>query len=143
MNFKVHRHVLSQYPAPWPCLIYEAASFILNTVVYKPHETFSSTWFLTTYTGKSGLLFSLSLIHTLHTADCYHYNIRMLDEQNCQQAQNKGNKRASDRDKVRVLALFRLTLINRDHTLRQRHHTSFILFYPLFFLGCRRRGHLK
>ena len=37
MNFKVHRHVLSQYPAPGPCLIYEAGAFICSLVVYQPH----------------------------------------------------------------------------------------------------------
>lgn len=50
MNFKVYRHVLSQYPALWPCLIYEAASFIFSPVVYQPHETSTRTSFLTTYT---------------------------------------------------------------------------------------------
>lgn len=48
MNFKVHRHVLSQYPALWLCLIYEAAAFILSPVVYQPHETSSCS----SYTGK-------------------------------------------------------------------------------------------
>ena len=37
MNFKVHRRVLSQYPAPEPCLIYEAGAFICSLVVYQPH----------------------------------------------------------------------------------------------------------
>lgn len=50
MNFKVYRHVLSQYPALWPCLIYEAASFIFSPVVYQPHETSSRTSFSATYT---------------------------------------------------------------------------------------------
>lgn len=39
--------------------------------------------------------------------------------------------------------LFPLTFINRDHTERQEHSVSLILFYPLFFLGCRGREHLK
>lgn len=95
MNFKVHRHVLSQYPALWPCLIYEAASFIFSPVVYQPHETSTRTSFLTTYTEMYTL--ALACAYTLQTTDCYHYNTRMFDEQYCQQAQNKGNKRASER----------------------------------------------
>lgn len=98
MNFKVHRHVLSQYPALWPCLIYEAASFIFSPVVYQPHETSTRTSILTTYTEKSAL--TLSNAHILHTTDCYHYNTRMFDERYCQQAKNKRNKRSSDRDIV-------------------------------------------
>lgn len=138
MNFKVHRHVLSQYPALWPCLIYEAASFIFSPVVYQPHETSTRTLFLTTYTEMCARAHSYE--HILQTTDCYHYNTRMFDEQYCQQAQNKGNKRVSDRDIVwGSLSLFPLTLINRDHTLQQKLYISFILFYPLFFLGCRRR----
>ena len=94
MNFKVYRHVLSQYPALWPCLIYEAASFIFSPVVYQPHETSTRTSFLTTYTEIALLLRTL-----LQTTDCYHYNTRMFDEQYRQQAQNKGNKR------VRVIGI--------------------------------------
>lgn len=116
MNFKVHRHVLSQYPALWPCLIYEAASFIFSPVVYQPHETSARTLFLTTYTET---YVPALASHTLFpTAECYHYNTRRFDEQYCQQAQNKGSKRASDRDIVSgSLSLHPLTLINRDHTL--------------------------
>lgn len=137
MNFKVHRHVLSQYPALWPCLIYEAASFIFSPVVYQPHETSTRTPFLTTHTQ----MFALTFSHALQTADCYHYNTRMFDEQYCQQALNKGNKCVSYGDIVGVSRpVSSLTLINRDHTLRQEHHISLILFYPLFFLGCRRRN---
>lgn len=62
MNFKVYRHVLSQYPALWPCLIYEAASFIFSPVVYQPHETSTRTSFLTTYTEMCAL--ALCLTHT-------------------------------------------------------------------------------
>lgn len=58
MNFKVYRHVLSQYPALWPCLIYEAASFIFSPVVYQPHETSTRTSFLTTYTEMCALALS-------------------------------------------------------------------------------------
>lgn len=142
MNFKVYRHVLSQYPALWPCLIYEAASFIFSPVVYQPHETSTRTSFLTTYTEMCAL--ALSYARTLQTTDCYHYNTGMCDEQYCQQAWKKGSKRVGDWDIVGgSLSLFPLTLINRDHTLRQEHSVSFILFYPLFFLGCRRREHLK
>lgn len=142
MNFKVYRHVLSQYPALWPCLIYEAASFIFSPVVYQPHETSTRTSFLTTYTEMCAP--ALSYAYTLQTADCYHYNTGMFDEQYCQQVWKKGNKRVGDWDIVGgAPSLFPLTLINRDHTLRQKHSVSFILFYPLFFLGCRRREHLK
>lgn len=96
MNFKVHRHVLSQYPALWPCLIYEAASFIFSPVVYQPHETSIRTSFLTTYTEMRAPAFSHPHMH--QTTDGYHYNTRMFDEQYCQQAENKGNKRATDQD---------------------------------------------
>lgn len=92
MNFKVYRHVLSQYPALWHCLIYEAASFIFSPVVYQPHETSSRTSFLATYTE----IFSLSLpfthAHTdrqTHTTGCHHYNRGMFDEQYCQQVRGK------------------------------------------------------
>lgn len=36
--------------------------------------------------------------HMHQNTDCYHYNTRMFDEQYCQQAENKGNKRVCDRD---------------------------------------------
>ncbi|KAG8014720.1 Centlein, partial [Nibea albiflora] len=62
-----------------------------NPVVYQPHETSTRTSFLTTYTEMCAL--ALSYAQTLQTTDCYHYNTRMFDEQYCQQAQNKGNKR--------------------------------------------------
>lgn len=98
MNFKVYRHVLSQYPALWPCLIYEAASFIFSPVVYQPHETSTRTSFLTTYTEMCTL--ALSYTHSLQTTACYHYNTGMFDEQYCQQAWKKGNKRVGDWDIV-------------------------------------------
>lgn len=92
MNFKVYRHVLSQYPALWPCLIYEAASFIFSPVVYQPHETSTRTSFLTTYTEMFSLTPLYALTHThrqTHTTGCHHYNTGMFDEQYCQQVRGK------------------------------------------------------
>lgn len=85
---------------------------------------------------------SHSHIHKkLQTAACYHYNTGMFDEQYRQHAMEKREQtcRRLAYSWRLFLPPFQLTFINRDHTGRQEHSVSLILFYPLFFLGLQRK----